>query len=299
MNRRQALFSLAAFGASSLLKPSSLFAIPSQKTSLRYAVIGDWGVGDRGEYELAKKMFEVHQATPFEFILTVGDNIYPDGKPEHFVKKFEKPFEGLLNAKVPFYATLGNHDVQAGRQAQTSYPLFNMKGKNYYQLSKGDGLVDFFMLDTTDFDEKQKSWLESHLRSSNAKWKFALFHHPLYSSGKRHGSEDELKTVMEPILVQHGVKVVFSGHDHFYERTNLQKGIQYFVTGAAGALRRGGLHMKSSLLAASFDDDNHFMLIDLTEDEVSFKAISRRGDTVDKGIIQKLPAPAAATGTGF
>jgi hypothetical protein len=298
MNRRQVLFSLAAFGASSLIKPSSLFAFNSEKAPLRYAVIGDWGVGDRGAYELAKKMFEVHQTTPFEFILTVGDNIYPDGRPEHFVKKFERPFEGLLNAKVPFYATLGNHDVQAGRQAQLSYPLFNMKGENYYILSKGDGLADFFMLDTTDFDKKQKSWLESNLRSSNAKWKFALFHHPLYSSGKKHGSQDDLKVEMEPILLRHGVKVVFSGHDHFYERMNLQKGIQYFVTGAAGALRRGGLHMNSSIKAVSFDEDNHFMLIELSEDEVSFRAISRRGDTVDKGIIQKVPAP-DVTGVGL
>ncbi len=299
MNRRQALFSIAAFGASTLLKPTSLFANDAAKISLRYAVIGDWGVGGRGEFDIAKKMFEIHQLTPIEFILTVGDNIYPDGRAEHFVKKFEKPFEGLINAKVPFYATLGNHDVQDGRQAQISYPLFNMNGKSYYKLSKGDGLVDFFMLDSTDFDDKQKFWLESNLQLSKAKWKLALFHHPLYSSGKRHGSDDELKQVIEPIFVQHGVKVVFSGHDHFYERMNLQKGVQYFVTGAAGALRRGGLLSNSTIKAESFDKDNHFMLIEQNEDEILFKAISRRGDTVDKGIIQKLPAAAAATGAGL
>jgi predicted MPP superfamily phosphohydrolase len=295
MNRRQALFSLAAFGASSFFKPSSLLSFNTEKTSLRYAVMGDWGVGDRGQYDIAKKMFETHQSTPIDFILTVGDNIYPDGKAEHFVKKFEKPFDGLIKAKVPFYAALGNHDVQDGREAQLDYPLFNMNGESYYKLSKGDGLADFFMLDTTEFDDKQKFWLESSLRSSNAKWKLALFHHPLYSSGKRHGSDDELKQVLEPILVQHGVKIVFSGHDHFYERLNLQKGIQYFVTGAAGALRRDGLHSRSTIKAECYDKDNHFMLVELNEDEVSFKAISRRGDTVDKGIIQKVPAPAVTS----
>jgi hypothetical protein len=300
MNRRQALFSLAAFGASSFLKPSSLLAFEAEKPLLRYAVIGDWGIGDRSQYELAKKMFEIHQTTPIEFVLTVGDNIYPDGKSENFVKKFEKPFEGLLSANVPFYASLGNHDVEGGREAQIKYPLFNMNGENYYQLCKGNGLVDAFMLDSTNFDEKQKSWLISSLKISSAKWKIACFHHPLYSSGKKHGSHDELKQVIEPIFRDYGVKVVFSGHDHFYERMNLQNGIQYFVTGAAGALRRGGLNMNTSFRASSYDKDNHFMVIEMFENEVSFKALSRLGDTVDKGTIHKvIPVPAAAATAGL
>jgi hypothetical protein len=295
MNRRQALFSLAAFGASSFLKPSSLLAFEAEKPLLRYAVIGDWGVGDRSQYELARKMFEFHQTAPIEYILTVGDNIYPDGKSVNFVKKFEKPFEALLTANVPFYASLGNHDVEGGREAQTKYPLFNMDGESYYQLCKGNGLVDSFMLDSTNFDERQKSWLISSLKESTAKWKVACFHHPLYSSGKKHGSDAELKTIIEPIFRDYGVKVVFSGHDHFYERMSVQNGIQYFVTGAAGALRRGGLHMNTSFRANSYDKDNHFMLVEMFENEISFRAISRLGDTVDKGVIHKVtPVPSAA-----
>lgn len=301
MNRRQALFSLAAFGASSFLKPSSLLAFEPEKPLLRYAVIGDWGVGDRSQFELAKKMFEVHQATPIEYVLTVGDNIYPDGKSENFVKKFEKPYDALLTANVPFYASLGNHDVEGGRQSQIKYAPFNMGGENYYQICKGNDLVDSFMLDSTNFDERQKSWLISALKASTAKWKVACFHHPLYSSGKKHGSDPELKKIIEPIFMDYGVKVVFSGHDHFYERMNLQNGIQYFVTGAGGALRRGGLHMNTSFRATSYDKDNHFMVIEMYENEIGFKAISRLGDIVDKGTIQKvIPVPAAAAGgTGF
>jgi predicted phosphodiesterase len=299
MNRRQALFSLAAFGATTLLKPSNLLAFQTEKNLLRFAVIGDWGSGDRGEYEMAKKMFEVHQSTPFEFVLTVGDNIYPNGSAEYFNKKFEIPFESFIKANVPFFATLGNHDVEQGRQAQVSYPLFNMKGENYYLLNKGNGLADIFMIDSTAFDTKQQSWLETSLKSSTAKWKIACFHHPLYSSGKKHGSQEDLKKILEPIFMQYGVRVVFSGHDHFYERMTVQNGIQYFVTGAGGALRRGGLNMSSTIRAASFDKDNHFMVIELTESEIVFKAISRIGDTVDKGTIQKTQATATTLGQSF
>jgi len=300
LSRRQMLFSLASLGASTLLKPSSLFALDSDKPNLRFAVIGDWGSGDKEETELAKKMFELHQQKPFEFILTVGDNIYPNGNAKYFGSKFEKPFEDLIKAKVPFYATLGNHDVEEGRAAQINYPLFNMGGENYYKLSKANGLVDFFMLDSTDFDERQKNWLEKSLKESTAQWKMTLFHHPLYSSGLKHGSQEKLKLTLEPLFLQYGVKVVFSGHDHFYERMNLQNGIQYFVTGGGGKLRKGGLDLKSSMRAASYDVDNHFMTVELDDTEASFKAISRKGQIVDEGMIKKsMAVPAAATAGAF
>src|SRR5262249_51679213 len=153
-------------------------------------------------------------------------------------------------------------DVEEGREAQTHYALFNMGGQNYYKISKGDGLVDIFMLDSTEFDNGQKNWLEKSLKDSTAQWKMALFHHPLYSSGYKHGSQEKLKLILEPVFTQYGVKVAFSGHDHFYERMTLQKGVQYFVTGGGGKLRKGGLDIRSAMRAASYDVDNHFMLIE-------------------------------------
>src|SRR5262249_31676998 len=117
ISRRQFLFSLAAIGAGASIKPASLFAADSDKTVLRFAMIGDWGCGEKEEFELARKMYEIHQKTPFEFILTVGDNIYPNGNAKHFTPKFERPFEGFIKAQVPFYVTLGNHDVEEGREA--------------------------------------------------------------------------------------------------------------------------------------------------------------------------------------
>src|SRR5262245_61491460 len=96
LTRRQALFSLAALGASAVIKPSSLFASETEKKPLRYVVLGDWGSGDREQYELAKKMFEFHTQSPFEFVLTVGNNIYPNGSSSRFINHFEKPFCDML-----------------------------------------------------------------------------------------------------------------------------------------------------------------------------------------------------------
>jgi 3',5'-cyclic AMP phosphodiesterase CpdA len=192
-----------------------------------------------------------------------------------------------LKDQIKFYTVLGNHDVDAGRQDQCQYPLFNMGGQNYYKLERGNGLAEFFMLDSTDFDSAQATWLESSLRASKAKWKIAVFHHPIYSSGKKHGSALGLRRQLEPLLARYEVKVAFAGHDHIYERTKLQKGVQHFVTGAGGKVRRGDVDQGSSIRETSFDEDNHFMLIEVDDKQVNFQAITETGNVVDSGSIKQ------------
>jgi predicted MPP superfamily phosphohydrolase len=285
ITRREAIASLAALTATAIIKPTSIFSAGTSKT--RFAVIGDFGTGGSDECGVAARMLEAHQKAALDFTLTVGDNIYPNGGGRHFVKHFEEPFAGLLKERVKFYAVLGNHDVEEGRKDQCNYPLFNMGGSNYYSMSRGNGLVDFFMLDSTNFDNTQVNWLDNSLRESRAVWKIVALHHPIYSSGKKHGSDLKLRKAIEPLLTHYRVQVVFAGHDHVYERTKPQQGIQHFITGAGGKSRRGDIDMKSEFRAASFDQDNSFMLIEVDENEMSFKSLSEKGDVVDSGVIKQ------------
>lgn len=288
ISRRQALLSLAAFTAGTFIKPVAI-AEPVQKR-LRFPIIGDWGTGDGDQTGIAKQMFTTHQRAPFDFAIAAGDNIYPNGSGRYFSKNFEQPFAALLSERISFHAVLGNHDVREGRQDQCQYPLFNMGGRNYFTLQKGDGLLELFMLDSTDCDRTQLGWVEQALQASTARWKIVVLHHPLYSSGKKHGSDLELRQKLEPLFVRHGVQAVFSGHDHIYERTKPQQGIQYFVTGAGGKTRRGGVNLNSPFRAVSYDEDNHFMVVEAEDDRLSFQAISETGSIVDQGVIQSPSA---------
>src|SRR5207248_9441457 len=126
---------------------------------------------------------------------------------DRLYRNLEQPFADLLREQVKFYAVLGNHDVEAGRRVQTHYPLFNMNGANYYTLGRGNGLVDFFMLDSTDFDDQQTTWFENQLGQSKALWKIAVFHHPIFSSGKKHGSDMKLRQRVAPLLTKHSAQV--------------------------------------------------------------------------------------------
>lgn len=286
LTRRQALGAIATIAAGAVIRPQMVWGATPATSKLRFAVMGDWGTGDGACAGIASQMIKAHGASPLDFVIAAGDNIYPNGNGREFGRKFEQPFSALLKDRVNFYAVLGNHDVREGRQDQRQYPLFNMGGECYYTLKKGDGLVEFFMIDSTDFTGTQAGWLEGALRASTAKWKIAVFHHPIYSSAGSHGSSTGLRRAIEPLLTRYGVKAVFSGHDHTYERTKLQQGIQYFVTGAGGKVRRGDIDLKSPFREVSFDEDNHFMQVEIDDQQINFQAIARNGSVIDRGSIK-------------
>jgi len=118
----------------------------------------------------------------------------------------ELPYKPLLDAGVTFYAALGNHDDPN----QRFYKPFNMNGERFYTFTKGN--IDFFVLDSNYMDRKQLDWFERAIKDSKSNWKMAYFHHPLYSSGETHGSESDLRTLLEPLFMKYGMDVVFAGH---------------------------------------------------------------------------------------
>ncbi|HEY2170837.1 MAG TPA: metallophosphoesterase, partial [Candidatus Angelobacter sp.] len=180
--------------------------IPLQEKSVRFAVIGDSGTGDRAQYEVAQKMEAYRQATKFDFVIMLGDNIYGSHSPRDFVKKFEQPYKPLLDAGVKFYASLGNHDDPDDERL---YKPFNMGGERYYSFRKGE--AGFFALDSNYMDPKQLSWLDQNLKNSQGTWKICFFHHPLYNDGRHHGADADLRTQVLPLFQRYGVNAVFSG----------------------------------------------------------------------------------------
>jgi Calcineurin-like phosphoesterase len=252
--------------------------LPMKKDSVRFAVFGDTGSGTEKQREIAEMMVRYKQVFPFEFVLMMGDNLYGGDSAKDYDKKFESVYKPLLDDKTKFYAALGNHDDAN----QRFYEHFNMSGKEYYHFKKGK--ASFYALNSNYMDKRQIDWLTDELSKDNSEWKICFFHHPPYSSGKKHGSDDQLREVLEPILLKYQVRVVFSGHEHFYERIKPQKGVYYFISGAGGKLRAGGVQ-SSNLTAKSFDQDMSFMLLEIVDDAMHFQVISRTGKTIDSGVV--------------
>ena len=255
--------------------------LPLKKDSVRFAVIGDTGTGDKPQYDIGRRLEEYRRQVGFTFTIMVGDNIYGSERPQDFQKKFEIPYKPLLDAGVTFYAALGNHDDPN----QRFYKPFNMNGDRFYTFTKGN--IEFFVLDSNYMDRKQLDWFERAIKESKSDWKMAYFHHPLYSSGAAHGSEADLRTLLEPLFIKYGMDVVFAGHEHFYERVKPQKGIYYFTCGGSAKLRTGDIRKGSELTAKGDDRENTFMVVEVEKDVFSFQTVSSGGGIVDADSFQR------------
>src|SRR5262245_57402640 len=271
--RRVLLSALLFAGLTAALSAQNL-TLPQKEGSLHFAVIGDTGTGDKNQNAVARELNATRAKFPFNFAIMMGDNMYGGDRPSDFVKKFELPYKPLLDGGVKFYAALGNHDDPANQRA---YKPFNMNGERFYSFRPKMG-VRFFALDSNYMDQTQLEWIDKELAAGGSDWKIAFFHHPPYSSGM-HGSNLELRSQLEPLFLKYGVTVVFTGHEHFYERIKPQKGIQYFVIGNSAKLRKGDID-PTEITAKGFDSGYAFMLAEIAGDELYFQTLTEKGETV-------------------
>jgi len=274
--------------------PSEVLALPNQAGSIKFAAIGDAGRGSAAQYEVSAQMAAFRDIFKFDFVVMLGDNVYDGGTPDDYRRKFELPYKPFLDDKVRFYATIGNHDDPN----QPDYAPFNMNGQRYYTFLADVSLlsrltdtdVRFFMVDTETLDNPQLAWLDRELARSRARWNIPVFHRPIYTAGRYRAPAQILRASLEPVLLRRKVRVGLSGHEHFYQRTLPQHGITYFISGGAGSLRRGDLR-RSRMTAVGFDADFHFMLFEVTRDRLFYQAITRTGQSVDAGMIERDDHP--------
>jgi tartrate-resistant acid phosphatase type 5 len=207
---------------------------------IRFAVIGDYGNGSQNEANVAAL---IKSWNP-DFIITTGDNNYPDGDDStidenigQFFNEFIAPYKGSYGAGAQenrFFPSLGNHDWYANN-AQPYLDYFTLLGnERYYDFTWGP--VRFFAVDSDSNEPDgahsssvQAAWLQTRLVASNSPWNIVYFHHSPFSSSF-HGPSKR----MQWPFAQWGADVVISGHDHTYERIS-RDGIWYLVNGLGGA----------------------------------------------------------------
>lgn len=194
-----------------------------------FAVIGDYGRDGEAEAEVAGL---VASWGP-DFVITLGDNNYPDGAADTIEANIGKHYGAFIKEKR-FFPSLGNHDwITLGAKPYLDY--FELPGnERYYDLVRGP--VHLFALDSdaSEIDgntpeSAQAAWLKERMSASPSAFQLVYFHHPPYSSGP-HGPNVE----MQWPFASWGADAVLAGHDHHYERIE-RDGIAYFVNGAGGA----------------------------------------------------------------
>jgi hypothetical protein len=268
---------------------ASPLPMPSLRGGTVFALIGDSGSGDQPQRAVAVAMLTYfNTARHFSFVLMLGDNLYHDD----YTGEFLEPYKPLLDRGVTFYATLGNHD----RDLEIHFKPFNMGDQDRYSIDQGN--ARFVALNSNHpADPAQLKWLDGVFASAGDKWRICFFHHPLYSSGQ-HGAEarDVIRPALEEALVRNRVDVVFSGHEHLYERIRPQHGVHYFVSGGGGR-NLYGYHQ------SAFDEigvsEHHFMVVEIAGDRLFFEAITQAQKLLDCGVLFRTPGvkPDAETTT--
>jgi hypothetical protein len=256
------------------------------EVTLRIAVIGDYGSGN----EDARRVAELVKSWHVDFILTTGDNNYPNGAREtidhrigQFYHEYLSPYRGHYGAggdQNRFFPTLGNHDWMS-EAAQPYFDYFDLpNNERYYDFRWGVG--HFFALDSDSNEpdgvgrsSRQAQWLQDRLLNSTLPWQIVFMHHPPYSSGKRGAVE-----WMRWPFAEWGVDAVLCGHDHYYERLVVD-GLVYFINGAGG----GGLYDFGPVAEGSqkrFNGDYGAMLITMNQAQVIFEFYTVGGILIDR-----------------
>ena len=269
---------------------------------LAFVAIGDGGCACPAQRKVADRMLDWHKKHPYDFVLMLGDNVYDNGDTKGgsralYKTNFDKYYRALKDRGVEFHAVLGNHDVQTrhGKDEISAAGRFGfMTNKGYYNFAprkriNGISLISFFALNSNAMidgkkDDEQITWLRKSLTESGSVWKIAVFHHPIYSPITKHKPETEFRNEVEKVIVDGGIRITLSGHNHIYDRMKSQKGVVHFTSGG-GVARLYNVRMNDITACAS--KSHHFMYFEVYPNEIRFWAIAADGLPIDAGIIKK------------
>jgi 3',5'-cyclic AMP phosphodiesterase CpdA len=212
---------------------------------------------------------------------------------------------GALLSHTAFYPAMGNHDQGAISGSERRFAdVFALParpddcppGAGWYSFDVSG--VHVTVLDSNRYsDDKQLAWLDADLvraRASGARALFAIVHHGPYARGP-HGGDPMAVARYVPVLVKRGVAVLFSGHDHIYQRGK-KDGLTYVVTGGAGASLYpitcgvpGRPRCKTEDGAAIVMSAYHYLLVEVLRDDLRMCAKRPDGSLLEACVVLKLP----------
>ena len=259
--------------------------------AVRFAVVGDFSAGQPAADVAAR----IASWNP-DFIITTGDNNYPDGEAStidanigQYYHSYIFPYSGSYGAGAPynqFFPSLGNHDwVTPNAQPYLDY--FGLpNNERYYEFAQGP--VRLFAVDTDAHEpdgitstSTQGAWLQTRLAAATEPWKLVYGHHPPYASS---GSN----TTLQWPYRQWGAAAVLSGHAHTYERLQVN-GLPYIISGLGGRGMDGlGTPHPNSVLR--YNQDYGAVLGEANSGTLTFQFISRAGVVIDSYTLTAQPA---------
>ena len=198
----------------------------------------------------------------------------------------------------PLMPVPGNHDRQDGLGAWMYYQLFSLPkngpekvdAESTYAFEYGNAL--FLMIDSTQPNEAQTQWIEDQLKTSNATWKFVMFHFPPYNFEEPYL---DIQQEWGGLFDTYHVDMVMGGHIHYYMRSkpiNNGKVVDTFKDGTVYAVSIGtnGNHEdigEEPYAEKRFKEGQFYQYMTLTDKTLKYTTYNKEGEIVDEFLINK------------
>lgn len=248
--------------------------LADMKGAFTFGVIGDNRSGDR---VYSRIVAGIMARAPL-FIVNTGDLIPTPGNRDQW-----KNFWNLSKpVTVPYFLVPGNHDIDEEDSQKVWRDEVDLPGnETYYSFVVGKNL--FVVLNSCEPEEdrriagEQLTWLKKTLDPSRYRHQFVFLHHPPFmwkDASHYEKSLDrypELRDALHRLFAEKGVTAVIAGHEHTFKRLGKRDGVEYIVTGGAGAPLYSGY--------------NNYMLITVDGATVAAKVTDREGYLRDEFFI--------------
>jgi hypothetical protein len=225
--------------AGSQCSGGTFYAAPAANaTNLKFTAYGDTRTNGSIHNGIAGQVDALFNLDPaFQTLnLNVGDWVSADSDSAWMSEWFVSSYTNLRkqDANIADIGIRGNHEGAATLWKQY-WPEPFQPGGLYWSFDYGPIHVD--MLDAyTSYSagSAQYNWLKADLAATTKTWKIVMIHEPGWSAGGGHANNTTVQTDLQPLLVQYGVAMLLSGHNHYYARA-MVNGVVELTVGGGGA----------------------------------------------------------------
>ncbi len=290
-------------GDGTVLTQDDMNFVSHGRGPFNFVVFGDSGEPSSEQYLLAQQLAMERPS----MVVHTGDIAYYEGSFQEFRTNYFERYPVMRS--VPFFPAPGNHEYltpeAAPYRALHSLPLGTVpevdRGR-YYSFDWSN--VHFVSLDSNASLDRASTgeggmlkWLDDDLTNTSKFWRIVFFHHPPYGTGPTQTNLQSamVRELVVPILERHGVQIVFSGHEHSYQRTvpvrnslpsSDSTGVTYFTTGGGG----GDLYpVYPSPLIAAGSSAYHYLRVHVGGGSLKVSAVGLDGMDIDSYVVQPRP----------
>jgi hypothetical protein len=300
----------SAVGDESAVSPVYRFRTLRMTGEVSFAVFGDSGSGQRPQYEVASRV----AAAAADLVLHTGDLTYPNLNRALVDTRCLSVYASQMRG-TPFFLTPGNHDLYAPDTLATYLESFRMPTNpatgtpHFYSFDHGEvHFVSLFVPTLANFagaaeytlgaGSVQLRWLTNDLAATTKRWRVIFLHSPLFTSSFHRWNDYNVNGILDrlelqqwllPVLSQHGVQVVFSGHDHWFERFAPVNGIHCYVTGGGGYALYG--LTERDALSQRFESRYHHLRVSTAGQTMRIQAVDQFGVVFDETSIPRISPP--------